>query len=91
MPTDLMMRLPPKIVPSEMAAEQITIIHSGKPLESGMELPNEKRNAQHGDRHEFLTILSAVQEGKRHRCNVLNDGEKLIGRLALHEFKKSTR
>ena len=41
MPTDLMMRVPPKIVPSEMAAEQITIIHSGKPLESGVELPNE--------------------------------------------------
>ena len=41
-PTDLMMRLPPTTVPSEMAAEHTIMIHIGKPLESGVELPKDK-------------------------------------------------
>ena len=41
MPTDLMMRLPPTMVPSEMAAEQIIMSHSGKPELSGADMPND--------------------------------------------------
>ena len=42
MPTDLMMRLPPTMVPSEMASEQMIMSHMGNPLESGVGLPKER-------------------------------------------------
>lgn len=86
MPTDLMCACRPKLCRAKCGG---TNNHNPqrKAARIGRGATERKRNAQHGDRHEFLTILSAVQERKRHRCNVLNDGEKLIGRLALHEFE----
>ena len=40
MATDLMMRLPPRNVPSEIASEHMIINHSGKPDCAGDSMPN---------------------------------------------------